>query len=211
MSGRIDRGRAVFAVFGFTCCTPLAVGAEPQRRAELTPMIGYRSGGSFEDPVDGSSLDLNEGASQALIVNLDHDANTQWEIIYGQQGSQLDLVRAFQGRTQVDVNVHQFSVGGIYVWRDAYPGVVPFVGASIGATRLSPEGLDPETRPLLSFTAGYKFFLADNIGARIEARAYGTALETDSAIFCGNGACLARVDSEGFWQYEVNAGITLRF
>lgn len=211
MSLRIDSGRAALAVIGLACCTQIVVGAEPQRRAELTPLIGYRSGGSFEDAADGSSLDLDEGANQALIFNLDHDANTQWEIVYSRQDSQLDLLRTFQGRTQVDVDVHQFSVGGIYVFRDAYPGVVPFLGAGIGVTRLSPDGLDHETRPLLGFTAGYKFFFADNIGARIEARAYGTAMETDTSIFCGDGACLARVDSDGFWQYELNAGITLRF
>lgn len=204
-------GRTLLATLGLIGIPTAALGADPAARAELTPLIGYRSGGSFQDSVDGTSLDLDEGANQALIFNLDHDANTQWEIVYSRQDSQLDLLRPFQGRTQVDVDVHQFSVGGIYVFRDAHPGVVPFLGAGIGVTRLSPDGLDHETRPLLGFTAGYKFFFADNIGARIEARAYGTAMETDTAIFCGDGACLARVDSDGFWQYELNAGITLRF
>ena len=202
----------VVTTTGLICLSQIALGAGPVRHAELTPLVGYRSGGSFEDRIDGTSLDLEKGASQALILNVDHDTNTQWEILYSRHDSRLDLTRSFQGRSRVDVDVHQLSVGGIYVWRDPnYPGVVPFVGAGIGATRLSPDGFDHVTRPMLSFTAGYKFFLSETIGARIEARAYGTALETDTAIFCGNGACLARVESEGFWQYEVNAGITLRF
>ena len=210
---RAARGSgSVMTAIGLGCFMQAVLAADPVRQAEVTPLVGYRSGGSFEDRVDGSSLDLDEGASQALIVNVDHDANTQWEIVYSRQDSRLDLTRPFQGRTRVDVDAHQLSVGGIYVWRDTqYPGVVPFVGAGIGATRLAPDGLDTETRPMLSFVAGYKFFLGENIGARIEARAYGTALESDAAIFCGNGACLARVESEGFWQYEMNAGITLRF
>lgn len=76
---------------------------------------------------------------------------------------------------------------------------------------MSPDNLDSETDPLLSFVAGYKFFLTENLGLRLEGRAYATALESDATIFCGNGACIARVESEGFWQYEVNAGLALRF
>ena len=118
----------------------------------------------------------------------------------------------FLGKNSVDVDIQYFSFGGIYVFHDkAQPGIEPFVGAGIGITYMSPDGLDSETDPLLNFVAGYKFFLTENLGVRIEGRAYAPALESDAAIFCGNGACIARVESEGFWQYELNAGVALRF
>lgn len=184
----------------------------PALHAELTPMIGYRSGDSFEDPDTGESLDLDDGANQGAIFNLDYDPNTQWEILYSRQDSALTLAQPFLGQNSIDVEIQYFSFGGIYLFHDkAHPGIKPFVGAGIGVTHMSPDGLDSETKPALNLVAGYKFFLTDNLGLRLEARAYATALESDAAIFCGNGACIARVESEGFWQYEFNAGAVLRF
>lgn len=186
--------------------------AGPTLNAELTPMIGYRSGDSFEDPDTGASLDLDDGANHGAILNLDYDANTQWEILYSRQDSALQLAQPFQGRPSVDVDIQYVSFGGIYLFHDqAHPGIKPFVGAGIGMTHLSPDGLGSETKPVLSLVAGYKFFLTENFGVRLEARGYATALESDAAVFCGNGACIARVESEGFWQYELNAGAVLRF
>ncbi|MBI5461136.1 MAG: outer membrane beta-barrel protein [Gammaproteobacteria bacterium] len=206
------RRPAALLIGMLVCGTQIAFGATPTRNAELTPMIGYRSGGSFEDRDTGDTLDLDEGGNQGLIFNLDHDADTQWEILYSRQDSELQLAQPFQGQPHVDVAIYYLSFGGAYVFHDtAHPGVEPFVAAGIGLTHMSPDGLDAETRPLLSLGAGYKFFLSDNFGVRLEGRAYATALDSNAEIFCGNGACIARVESDGFWQYEVNAGLTLRF
>lgn len=194
------------------CVAHSAHAAGPARAAELTPYIGYRSGDSFADPNSGAALDLDESANQGVIFNLDHDANTQWELVYSQQDTELRLAQPFLGQPTIDVNIQYFSFGGIYVFHDTTrPGIEPFVGAGIGMTYMSPDGLESETDPLLNFVAGYKFFLTENLGLRIEGRAYATALESDATLFCGNGACIARVESEGFWQYEANAGLALRF
>lgn len=209
---RNPRHRTALLAAALTCITHSAYAAGPAPAAELTPLIGYRSGGSFEDRTTGATLDLDEGANQGLIFNLDHDADTQWEILYSRQDSELALAQPFQGLTSVDVDIQYFSFGGAYIFHDAaHPGVKPFIAAGIGMMHMSPDGLDTETKPMLSLGAGYKFFLTENVGIRIEARAYATALESDAEIFCGNGACIARVESEGFWQYEANAGMNLRF
>ncbi len=211
-SNRSHRDCTALLAAALVGITHSACAAGPARSAELTPLIGYRSGDSFEDHDSGESIDLDEGANQGVIFNLDHDPNTQWEILYSRQDSELTLARPFQGQNSLDVDIQYFSFGGIYVFHDkAQPGIEPFVGAGIGITYMSPDGLDSETEPLLNFVAGYKFFLTENLGVRIEGRAYATALESDAAIFCGNGACIARVESEGFWQYELNAGVALRF
>lgn len=181
------------------------------RQLELTPQVGYRSGGSFKSPDNDETLDLDEGTSYSLIFNLDHAANTQWEFILSHHETELQQGPIFVGERQFDLTVDYFSAGGIYVWRD--PKVEPFLGAGIGVTRLSPKSsqYDTETRALIQFVAGYKFWLTPHIGLRIEARAYGTLLDSDADIFCGNGACIARVESTGFGQLELNAGLAARF
>jgi opacity protein-like surface antigen len=110
-----------------------------------------------------------------------------------------------------DLDVGYVSGGGIYVWRD--PKVEPFLGAGIGIAHLSPQDsrYDSETRALFSLAGGYRFRLTDNIAMRLEARGYYTLLNTNAAVFCGNGGCIARVDSSGLTQVEINAGLSMRF
>lgn len=178
---------------------------------ELTPIAGYRSSGSFKDPNTEQTLDLNESGSYGLILNIDHDANTQWEFMLSRQPTELQTGPAFVGTGLFDLDVTYFSAGGIYVWRD--PKVEPFIGAGIGVTHMAPDDAqyDSETRVLLQLVGGYKFHLTDTIGLRIEARGYGTLLDSDAAVFCGNGVCIARVESDGFGQLEFNAGVVVRF
>lgn len=179
--------------------------------AELTPIAGYRSSGSFEDPNTAQTLDLDDSASYGLILNMDHDANTQWEFMLSRQSTQLQTGPSFVGSGLFDLDVTYFSAGGIYVWRD--PKVEPFIGAGIGVTHMAPDEsrYDSETRVLLQLVGGYKFHLTDNIGLRIEARGYGTLLNSDAQVFCGDGQCVARVESDGFGQLELNAGLVVRF
>lgn len=190
---------------------PVTAAEPPGTSFQMTPMVGYRSGGSFEDEASGADLDLDSGSSYGLVINVDHDANTQWEFLYSHQDSELQLPQPFLGRRQFGLDVDYFSVGGTYLWRN--PRVQPFIGAGIGVTYMSPEDsrLDSETRLMLQFAAGYRFVLAKNVGLRLEARGYGTAVDSDTAFFCGDGACIVRVDSSGFSQLEFNAGLSLGF
>ncbi len=178
---------------------------------EISPIAGYRSGGSFEDPTTGETLDLDESSSYGIIVNKDYDANTQWEFVYSRQETELQLGPTFTGNRQFDLNVDYLSLGGAYIWRDAR--LQPYIGAAVGVAYLDPQdsSYDSETRFLLQLSGGYKYFLTPNLGLRIEARGYATLMDTDAAIFCGNGACIARVESSGFGQVEINGGLDLRF
>ena len=178
---------------------------------EISPIAGYRSGGSFEDPATGETLDLDESSSYGIVVNKDYDANTQWEFVYSRQDTELQLGPAFTGNRQFDLAVDYLSLGGAYIWRDTR--LQPFIGAAVGVAYLDPQdsSYDSESRFLLQLSGGYKYFLTPNLGLRIEARGYATLMDTDAAIFCGNGACIARVESSGFGQVEINAGLDLRF
>ncbi|MFA7386775.1 MAG: acyloxyacyl hydrolase [Thiohalobacteraceae bacterium] len=190
---------------------PLRAAEPPGGSFQMTPLIGYRSGGSFQDEISGTDLDLDSGGSYGLAVTFDHDANTQWEFLYSHQDSELRLPQPFLGQRQFGLDVDYFSAGGTYLWRN--PRAQPFVSAGIGLTHMSPEDaqFDSETRLMLQLAAGYRFVLGKNVGLRIEARGYGTLVDSDTAFFCGNGACIVRVDSSGFTQLEINAGLSLGF
>lgn len=182
-----------------------------QPRAEFTGFFGYRSGGDFKEPTTGERLKFDSDNSLGLILNIDHDANTQWEFLLSRQSTRLKPAPLFTGESRFDVDVSYVSGGGIYVWRG--PKVEPFLGAGLGIANLSPQDprYDSETRVLFSLNGGYKFRLTEHVGLRLEARGYYTLLNTNAAVFCGNGGCIARVDSSGFTQLEINAGLSARF
>ena len=185
--------------------------AATQPRMEITGFAGYRTGGNFKEPIGGERLKLDSDNSLGLILNIDHDANTQWEFLFSHQSPRLKPAPLFTGESRFDVDISYVSGGGIYVWRG--PRVEPFVGAGIGIAHLSPDDprYDSETRALFQLTGGYKFRLTDTIALRLEARGYYTLLNTNAAVFCGNGACVARVDSSGLTQLEINGGLSIRF
>lgn len=202
---------ACLAVMLMASVLPALAQTAAQPRMEITGFAGYRTGGDFKEPTTGERLKLDSDGSLGLILNIDHDANTQWEFLFSHQSTRLKPAPLFTGEPRFDVEVYYLSGGGIYVWRD--PKVEPFLGAGIGIAHFSPQDsrYDSETRALFSLTGGYRFRLTDNIGLRLEARGYYTLLNTNAAVFCGNGACIARVDSTGLTQVEVNAGLSLRF
>ena len=178
---------------------------------EITPVLGYRSGGSFQDVTTQESLKLDESPSYGLVINMDDETNTQWEFAYSRQETELQLGSSFTDDRQFDLNVDYFSVGGVYVWQEER--LQPFVGATVGLAYLDPQdsGYDSESNFLLQLSGGYKYFITPNFGLRVEARGYGVLLNTDAAVFCSNGDCIARVESNGFGQVEINAGLNLRF
>ncbi len=193
-------------------CTSFSARAESDNTSHMGISVttGYRFGGSFEDPVTGESLDLDDDASIGLVINVDHDSHTEWEISYSHQETELQAGTLFSGGN-FGLDVDYLSAGGIYLWNEQK--IQPFIGAALGITHLRPEDsrYDSETRLLLQLSGGYLFFLTPNLGIRVEARGYATLLDTDAAIFCGNGACIAHIESSGFGQFEINAGLSLRF
>ena len=85
----------------------------PGSRFEITPMIGYRGGGDFEDAVTGETLDLDEGESFGLILNIEHGANTQWEFLVSHQRTELKPGPSAAASTAFDLDVTQITGGGI--------------------------------------------------------------------------------------------------
>jgi hypothetical protein len=72
------------------------------------------------------------------------------------------------------------------------------------------EGLSTETRFSLSIGGGAKFFITEHLGLRLDARGIFTALNSNATVFC-SGGCAISVQSSGFMQGELGAGLVLRF
>jgi opacity protein-like surface antigen len=179
---------------------------------EITPFAGLRFGGGFEDTNTGTSISLNDSGSYGLVVDFDISLDQQIEIYLSRQSTTLSANGTFTGNPLFDLTVEYYHFGGLYLIDVQSDRVRPFVSGGLGLTRMNPqgEGLSTETRFSLSLGGGAKFFLTDRLGLRLDARGIFTALSSNGTVFC-SGGCAISVQSSGFMQGELGAGLVVRF
>ena len=183
-------------------------------RFEVTPFAGYRVGGTFEDETSGTRLELNDGGSFGLILNMRADANTEYELMFSHQDTEIDL-GGTPGGQAIDIDVDYLQVGGTYLGDGRMAR--PYMVATIGLAHLDPgsAGLPSDTFFAFSIGGGWKLRPRERIGLRLEGRFYGTVVDSDSKIFCTSGpsglSCLINTKAQMLWQWEMLAGLTFRF
>jgi hypothetical protein len=185
--------------------------ARAERGVELTPFAGFRFGGSFEEKVTGVDLDAREGAAFGLILGVQADPDSQYELFWAVQRTRLETDGLF-GRTPLfDLDIHYLHIGGRHVVPGE--GVRPFVSGGLGLTFFIPKGGEPgsKTRFSVSLGGGVKVPFSKRVGLRLEARGFLTILPESTEIFCvsaGGAACDVRVQGDVFGQVQLLAGIS---
>ena len=182
---------------------------------EITPFGGYRFGGTFETADASVEYEMEDSSSFGLILNFRHKSNTQWEIFYSQQRSEATFSETSAIDQVVDVDIHVLQLGGTYVGDG--DKMRPYVAMTLGGTHIRTDSVDSADDTFFSGSIGIgmKFMPSSRIGIRVEARAYGTLLSSDTKLFCQTGPdqniCAVQVDGNLLTQFETFAGITFRF
>ncbi|MGI9290562.1 MAG: hypothetical protein ACR2QG_04690 [Gammaproteobacteria bacterium] len=185
-------------------------------KLQITPFVGYRFFGSFEDEETGEDYDLENDSSYGLIVNFPSKRNTEWEIYYSKQSTEIKTGDLFQSTKVLDVDVEYLQIGGTYLF-EPEPAGIPYFVATIGAARFDPQGAGTSSETYFAFAAGggWKYFPNKRVGLRLDGRFIGTLIDSDSNIFCHSGpegsGCLVQTKSDVLWQFEIQAGVTFRF
>lgn len=204
-------GPCLVVVLIATAISPAAAETE----YELTPFLGYRAGGGFEEFPLGPDLDIEQSSSYGLILDIPlGGGGSQLEIMWSRQSTELDAGGPLVSLPLFDIDIDYFHVGGVYNWGYEEDKIRPFVLGTLGVTLLSPEpsSLDSETNFSAGFGGGVKVFASDHVGFRFEGRGYLTFLDsTGSGIFCGPSGCLVGVSSDVLGQFEGRAGLIIAF
>ncbi len=181
------------------------------RGVELTPFAGFRFGGGFTDNTTGFDLDVDEGESFGLILGLQANHESDYELFYSLQKTDLKGAGVLSGDTLFALDIHYLHIGGTYL----FPGekVRPFVSGGLGITYFSPDrpGVDSEIYFSLSLGGGAKIPISKRVGLRFEGRGFLTILPDDTEIFCvssGGAACAVRIQGDVFGQVLLLAGIS---
>jgi hypothetical protein len=176
---------------------------------EITPMLGYRIGGEFNQVDSTATLKFDESESYGIIVDLDYNKYQQITLLYSRQDTSLRSSQTLAINPLFDVDIEYFHIGGNQIWiKDK---MRPFFGATAGATHFSADGRNATTKFSLSIGGGSKFFLTKRVALMVGLRGYATFVSNSSSIFCGPNGCLASVSGSALFQFEANAGITFRF
>ena len=178
---------------------------------EITPYAGYHVGGGFEDNTTGYSLDAKEGAVYGLILDLADTPETQYELFYGFQRTQVTGGGTFGGNSLFDLDVHYLHLGGTYMFESEK--VRPYVAGGLGATHFVPDGngMSSKTYFSISLGGGAKIPISGRVALRLEGRGFLTILPDSTSIFCvssGGAACQVNVQGDVFGQFLLMAGLT---
>lgn len=194
------------------CAGPVsaAEGERAYNRFEITPFGGYLSGGEFEEPADGSDLDVDDSFGYGLFFNIADEYWRHYEFFYA------DFDTEVKGAAPFDFKVQYLQIGGTVSHPDARYAI-PYFGLSVGAARFSPDapGLNNETEFAFSVGGGLRIPITDHVGVRFDARAFVTVLDSAGELFCVSdiegGACRIRAKSDTFLQYTASLGVMVGF
>ena len=182
---------------------------------EITAFGAYRFGGTFEDEQSDASYELDDSPSFGLILNIRDKDATQWEIFYSQQRTDAEFSGTSANDPQVDVELHVLQLGGTYLWHGEVAR--PYLAFTLGGTHVRTSSAQSSSDTFFSGSIGLglKFLPTSRFGIRVEARAYGTVIDSGTDLFCSTGpdanVCAIRVKGKMLSQVETFAGITYRF
>ena len=182
------------------------------QKVEITPFVGLRLGGDFED--DGGDFfdpdfEVDESSSYGLNLGFALSRSFQIELFWSHQESELVSDEGFfLGDVPItDLDVDYLHAGVLYQWA---PGQLrPFVTASLGITEFSPDNrqLEDETRFSASVGGGLKIFFNKTFGLRFEARVLTTVIDEDDDFCDREYRCRDYDDGSYFFQAEVRGGL----
>jgi opacity protein-like surface antigen len=182
-------------------------------QVELFGFGGYMTYSGLQ--VSKGSVSFEDGPNYGFGLDVEIDRGVLVELNYTHQQSSARLV-PYNGITTplFDMNTHYFQLGAQYEFRKtSKQRAFPFALFTLGATLFDAKdaSIDDEWRFSVAFGGGGKFYLAKNLGLRLQGRILMPMTFSGGGMWCGPGGCSVGV---GTWatvvQFDFTAGVFLR-
>lgn len=182
-----------------------------EKEYAVTVYGGYRGGGSFTDANTGQGLALESNGAVSLALDLPCDAARQYQIFVSQQRTNLSLdTAASAGSNRLPMDIYYLHIGGTFFF-DGEVGKGAYVVGGLGATLFNPgQGYKSELYPSINVGLGYQWPLGSTLAVRVEARGYGTLVNSSGGVFC-SGGCVVSIKGDSVGQGELMLGLSARF
>jgi len=191
-------------------------------RVEITPLAGYRIGGSVRETQSGTTADFRGSLVYGLIADVKVQPDGAFELIWTRQRTEIDLEQGYVPfyeepvRIEPGLTIDALQAGGLLYLKPG-PKWRPYIAMTLGVAYIDPEDPDLSGGPYFSasFAGGAKCYLSPGLGIRLEVRGYGTFAGSSSDIACSGGGsggvCFVNASGTALWQLEATAGLILRF
>ena len=108
------------------------------------------------------------------------------------------------------MDIYYLHLGGTFFF-DGEVGKGAYAVGGLGATLFNPgQGYKSELYPSINIGFGYQWPLGKVLAARIEARGYGTLVNSSGGVFC-SGGCVISIKGDSVGQGELMVGLSARF
>ena len=194
---------------------PLAVAQEKPLDSSFTVFGSLRTGGEFQEEDSDVTYDAADSSGYGLIWNTRSDGNTEWEVYFSHQPTDVERVDPQLDSPDFDLDIYTLQLGGTYLFDSK--GVQTYLAMTLGGTHMKAdsEAGDSETFLSGSIGLGFKFLESQRVGLRLEGRYHGVLVQDNSKLFCRTGpdlnACLVEIEGDFFSQFELFAGVVFRF
>ncbi len=189
---------------------PLPASAVDPTSMTLTPLVGYRFGGDYEDAVSGSDLDIEDSEILGLIFGWDRPRGAL-EISYTRQSSEFEGNSRVSPASLVDIDIDNYLLGGKLIMNRDHGTYLTFM---LGVTEIDIDSsaLDSDLKPSLGFGGGFDRRLNDRFGFRLGLRGLVTILDSDDDDLCKSSSnCPILLDGNTLVQWDLFAGLNFRF
>ena len=182
---------------------------------EFTIFGGLRAGGEISVEESEAVYKAKDSSSYGLIWNARHQRNTEWEVYFSRQQTEVERSDPIFIRPSIDVDIYTLQLGGTYLFDGK--GVRPYLAMTLGGTHIKTDAGSGDSDTFFSSSIGFglKFREGERLGFRLEGRAHGVFISSNSRLFCQTGPdeniCIVQIESDLFGQFEAFAGVTLRF
>lgn len=183
-----------------------------KNESSVTLYGGGRFGGSVTDSTSNSTIDLRNGSSFGVAVDIGLDHSRQLELFYSQQDTALTSGAFSPQAGNTGLTLRNYHLGGTAFIEEVGRG--PYVLGGIGATTATPKGSGLNSSTFFSgnLGVGWMLPLGAHVGLRFEARGHGILLNNNSALFCGGATgCRIAIKGSGLFYGEALAGLSARF
>lgn len=182
---------------------------------EITPLLGYRTGGEFIDDNTNKKHTVVGTESYGFIIGLPYEFGKTIEVYYSHQSSNLNSVSieppATSSTADIPLTIDYLHFGGTApIQQDK--NFKTFVSGGLGFTYLSPDFANTQSDLRASFSVGIGLLwpVTETIALRLETRGLATLFNSNSALFC-HGGCALSINGSLFFQAEVFAGLAIKF
>jgi hypothetical protein len=176
---------------------------------QISPLAGYRFGGSFGYVPTGKVYSLDNAFSYGGTVDFSVSPHWRVEVLYSRQDTAL---RPSGVPVQYKLAVEEFMLG-LQEERGEPNDKAHFFGTVLfGGTRLHPDfGGADATHAAAGFAFGVKFFPTKNFGLRFEGRGLVTFMTASGGTMCVSGTCVFSYTGSTFWQGDLAGGLIFAF